>query len=151
MGSEKKYLCHCPQCGIEKHSRKRDIGKICKQCNMKNIEAAYRHKKTKPDEEKFNHRAYMLINKYDLTLTEYDELLSAQECKCAICGTHVTEAVLGRSHHLHVDHNHNTGEVRGLLCWECNSGLGKFKDDVSVLLKAVEYLTERGSYAKPST
>jgi len=47
MGREKKYISNCPCCGIEKIGRKRDAGKMCKSCNMKNIEKKYRHTKIK--------------------------------------------------------------------------------------------------------
>jgi ribosomal protein L37AE/L43A len=47
MGNEKLYQCHCPQCGAEKLSRKRDMFSVCKQCNMRNIEKQYRHLKVK--------------------------------------------------------------------------------------------------------
>jgi len=45
-----------------------------------------------------------------------------------------------------IDHNHNTGEFRGLLCKKCNRALGMFKDSPSVLMSAYLYLTERGYY-----
>jgi len=47
-----------------------------------------------------------------------------------------------------IDHNHQTGKFRGILCLNCNSMLGMAKDDANVLLKAIEYVSERGSYAE---
>lgn len=47
MGKEKQYISNCPSCGIEKIGRKRDVGKLCKSCNMKVIEKEHRHKKVK--------------------------------------------------------------------------------------------------------
>lgn len=76
-------------------------------------------------------RAHRLA-KYGLTEGEYQRLVDAQKGLCAICGT---EPDL-----LHVDHCHQTGAVRGLLCFACNSSLGGFKDDPAVLKKAVGYL-----------
>lgn len=65
---------------------------------------------------------------------------------CWICGTHDWPGMHGRPH---VDHCHKTGKVRGILCAECNSGLGKFKDRPEFLIKAVEYLL--GSRGTPDT
>jgi hypothetical protein len=54
---------------------------------------------------------------------------------CQLCGEF--------SEHLHLDHNHEDGSFRGYLCANCNQGLGKFKDNVSVLALAIDYLTDR--------
>ncbi|GAG89702.1 unnamed protein product [marine sediment metagenome] len=58
-----------------------------------------------------------------------------QNEKCAICGKFFTTPS-----DANIDHNHETGEVRGLLCQQCNSGLGFFKDDVELTIRATEYL-----------
>lgn len=71
---------------------------------------------------------------YGITLSDYESMLSAQNHRCAICDR------LSPYGRLHVDHNHKTGESRGLLCFDCNSGLGKFGDDVGVLRDAIKYL-----------
>ena len=68
---------------------------------------------------------------YKLTQLEYLELFELQEGKCALCNRHVK---------LHVDHDHDTGEVRGLLCHRCNVGLGYFQDNTQLLYKAIKYL-----------
>lgn len=72
--------------------------------------------------------------RYGLTLEAVEEM---RRSGCAICG--VTGEV-GRHGQLHVDHCHKTGRVRGVLCTECNTGLGKFKDDPDLLARAVAYL-----------
>ena len=59
---------------------------------------------------------------------------AAQDGRCAICG-----AVSGR---LFVDHCHTTGNVRGLLCVACNNALGQFRDSVSALRRAIDYLEQ---------
>lgn len=74
---------------------------------------------------------------YGLSPEQYFEIFQKQEGKCKICGK---ELPVGE--YLHVDHNPETGEVRGLLCRECNLGLGSFKDNPESLQKAVEYLKE---------
>ena len=69
------------------------------------------------------------------------ELRKAQDGKCAICG--VREAYAPRKR-LAVDHDHRTGAIRGLLCGNCNAGLGQFKDNPELLAAAVRYLQEHG-------
>ena len=80
-------------------------------------------------------------NKYGLTPEQYTLMRVDQRDCCKICGSHASEHVRG----LHVDHNHSTGDVRGLLCGNCNKGLGNFKDQPVLLLKALEYLITYGN------
>lgn len=77
---------------------------------------------------------------YDLPLGTYDRMLAQQNGKCAIC---FAESAGGKGA-FHVDHCHDSGKVRGLLCHECNLGLGKFKDRADLLTSAINYLAERG-------
>ena len=83
---------------------------------------------------------YNIVNKlrigYDLTLEQYNVILKRQKGVCAICEN---PCPTGRS--LAVDHDHVTGMVRGLLCTNCNNGLGRFQDDKKLLTKAIKYLT----------
>jgi len=88
-------------------------------------------------------RRYNLKRKYGLTEEGFTELLVSQGGGCAICGT--TEPG-GRAQQFHVDHHHGTGTVRGILCTNCNSGLGQFKDDPSLLEAAVRYLSATLDY-----
>lgn len=74
--------------------------------------------------------------KFDLSREQYDALLAAQGGCCAICGT---DKPGGRGAFC-VDHDHETGRVRGLLCTCCNTGLGQFKDDPVRLRSAINYL-----------
>jgi hypothetical protein len=73
---------------------------------------------------------------YGITLAAYNELLQKQNGGCAIC--RAKEGDGGRP--LYVDHNHTTGEIRGLLCGGCNRGLGHFQDDADRLGAAIYYL-----------
>jgi Recombination endonuclease VII len=76
------------------------------------------------------------LGRKGLTPKDYDEMLAQQNDGCWICG-----GIPSRTPYLHIDHNHETGVVRGLLCEGCNLGLGKFRDDVELLKRAVEYLS----------
>lgn len=76
------------------------------------------------------------ILNYGISLNQYNLLLESQNGNCAICGKHWTEK---RRRHA-VDHDHATGEVRGLLCSECNGGLGMFADKTELLQNAISYL-----------
>lgn len=78
-------------------------------------------------------KGYWLKAKYGLSLAEYDTILANQNHECAICGS---------KEKLHVDHNHETGKIRGMLCHSCNVSLGHFRDDVNVLRRAIEYLND---------
>lgn len=77
-----------------------------------------------------------LLRRYGLTEIDYDRMYQIQGGRCKICGKHQTE-MLKR---LFVDHDHAKNEIRGLLCNQCNQGLGFFKDNVTNLRKAIEYL-----------
>jgi len=87
-------------------------------------------------------RAHDLWKRYRIRVEEYDAMRLAQNNRCAICDKEFNAANVKGSHpaNCNVDHCHSTGAVRGLLCNECNLGLGKFKDDISLLQAAVSYL-----------
>lgn len=88
--------------------------------------------KWKRDKEK--RRAYLLKYNYGISVKEYDLMFEKQGGCCAICGKPSIERALS------TDHDHETGKVRGLLCRNCNLALGHFKDDVSLMKRAIEYL-----------
>lgn len=81
-------------------------------------------------------RKSLLKREYGMTLEEYDRLLEEQGGACAICGT--TDAA--PHDYLSVDHCHDSGIVRGLLCSACNKGIGHLRDDPSILREAANYL-----------
>jgi hypothetical protein len=80
-------------------------------------------------------RAAHLKRKYGITIADYEAMLAAQGGGCAICGAAEPD---GQS--LHVDHCHDSGAVRGLLCFRCNAGLGQFDHDGERLARATAYL-----------
>lgn len=79
-------------------------------------------------------RHHQLKYKFDLTLDDYTELLASQGGVCAICGQTDDDRWMP------VDHDHLTGQIRGILCTPCNNGLGLFKDDLPRLKAAIAYL-----------
>lgn len=77
-----------------------------------------------------------LKNKYGISLEQYLLLLIKQEGKCKICKRDHSEFTI----QLAVDHSHETGKVRGLLCFTCNVGLGFFNHDTDLIEAAMNYL-----------
>jgi len=79
------------------------------------------------------HRDHQNLRKYDLTPEEFRELAEKQNGRCAICF---------ESAPLVVDHSHETGQVRGLLCGKCNSTIGYARDNITILEAAINYIKE---------
>jgi len=84
-------------------------------------------------------RDWWLQHKYGLTAEQYDQMLIEQAQRCALCG----EESNGRP--WHVDHCHDSGKVRGVLCDHCNIGLGHFRENAALLRRAAEYLEAHAS------
>jgi hypothetical protein len=78
-------------------------------------------------------RKWYLKTTYGLVPEQYDALYSRHDGKCYIC-------MEKKEYYLHVDHNHETGKVRGLLCNPCNRAIGLLKEDINILKSAIEYL-----------
>lgn len=80
-------------------------------------------------------RKHKLKALYGITPEDFDAMISEQHNSCAICNT-----TFSSRKSAHVDHNHLTGRVRGVLCTRCNMGIGYFREDVKSLTKAIQYL-----------
>lgn len=106
------YKCWCQECRYEKLNKPTKYGI--------------------PRSSKEYNRVHHLDITYGLSLEDWHELLDKQNGVCAICGESFDK--------LCVDHDHKTGQVRGLLCDKCNKGLGQFNDDVNKLARAIQYL-----------
>lgn len=89
----------------------------------------------------YERRRSWLRNKFDMTVEAYEAMLGSQENRCAICAR--TPDEVGRS--LAVDHDHSTGEIRGLLCSRCNVGIGLLGDSIGGVMRAVSYLRRQSS------
>ena len=100
-----------------------------------NLHPEYRKKYREEHLEKylFWGRNNNCIRKYGITLEQKIDLLKQQNYQCLICKKIIDESGA-------VDHNHETGEIRGILCINCNTGLGNFQDNFELLQRAVSYL-----------
>ena len=77
---------------------------------------------------------------YGITEADWDSMFERQGRVCAICRT--SDPGSGAGGEWNTDHDHKTGRVRGILCWVCNVGIGKFEDDPERLRRAALYLEE---------
>jgi hypothetical protein len=114
--------------------------------SVKEYQAAYQAEYTARDEIQAKTRQRHLQKNYRLTTFQFNEMWEEQNGKCAICCNSM--APRGRkADAVTVDHNHATGEVRGLLCRACNHGIGNLKDNPDVLANAAKYLSQKGHYS----
>lgn len=83
---------------------------------------------------------YQLRTKYGISLDQYNSMLCSQDFKCAICSTSEPQG-----YNWHVDHCHNTGKVRGILCCNCNQALGLLKENTHSLEKMIGYIKQHSN------
>ncbi|MFJ9827984.1 endonuclease VII domain-containing protein [Streptomyces sp. NPDC101160] len=113
--------------------------KLCRQCGEVKPHSEWHRNSTASDGlstrckacRKVQGRAGHLKRQYGITEAERDEMIKEQFGICPICL---------RPGPVHVDHCHETGRVRGVLCFNCNSGIGKLGDDPDTLRRAISYL-----------
>lgn len=74
----------------------------------------------------------------DMTVQKYNSIMLEQDNKCACCG--IQFDTLANSNRVHLDHDHRTGGVRGILCHSCNVGIGHLGDNLTGLINALDYL-----------
>lgn len=90
--------------------------------------------------KKYSRANYLKVT-FNITVADYDRMVSSQNNHCAACGCAPDSENSGCKYGiLEVDHDHQTGKIRGLLCGRCNRGLGQFQDSVIRLEQAVTYL-----------
>lgn len=91
-------------------------------------------------------RSSHLLKNFNISLKEFDVICKSQDYKCKICRSSLKKTKtdkLGRKiPQAYVDHNHKTGAIRGILCMNCNTGLGHFRDSTKLLRSAILYLGE---------
>jgi hypothetical protein len=119
---------------VEAKGERYVAGGTCPYCAMKKV-ADYR--------ATLRGRINVLANwrrrAYNISTEQFDTLLASQANRCAICRT---DKAGGRDNTWHLDHDHTTKAVRGILCAKCNSGLGFFEDSIALLSGAVNYLAK---------
>jgi len=107
----------------------------CKECednynkNRKNTNSTYKSEKLKTTLKRY------YVRTYGITMEQKEQMFKDQEAKCLICKDDIF-LVKG----CHVDHDHETKQVRGLLCSKCNHGLGLFRENTNILQEAINYL-----------
>lgn len=113
------------------------ISSHCKTCQNK-----YKSEKRKldPEKESIRTRKRHYKNKYGITLDQYNKMFEKQKGLCAICNKSQRRYSTSGNIRLAVDHNHNTGKVRELLCTECNVGIGYAQDNPEILKSMIAYL-----------
>jgi hypothetical protein len=110
----------------------------CKDCDDLSRK---KWKENNSDSSKLSVRKNNLKSRYGIDLDIYYSLLKKQNNKCGICEATENNVLGDRAKwSFAVDHNHDTGKVRGLLCNQCNRAIGMLKDDAALLRKAADYL-----------
>lgn len=139
-------LKRCSKCRIEKptssfhksKSRKDGFNPWCKECKKKRQKERREEEGPSPRHNIYYHKkGYKTVAKrlYGESV-DFDKMYRKQKGRCAICKTHQSEL----SKRLNIDHNHETGQVRSLLCHSCNVGLGFFRHCKGLMQDAINYL-----------
>lgn len=155
LASPVEVLKKCPSCKEEKplsdyyaapkSTSKWKVSTECKVCTRKRTKAyqeknsekvkASRQARRSTDAGRRKERERSFQRWYGISVEQVEAMITLQGGVCAICPRPIS---LGK--YTHVDHNHSTGKVRGVLCIGCNHLLGKASDDVSILRSAIDYL-----------
>lgn len=125
----------------DKYPQGRFKDKICRECGGKFTPLAPSHLYCSQECADRAHTTKYLQRMYGITLKEYERILKEQGNRCAICGGE--GFLMDASRHkvkLVVDHDHESGKIRGLLCHNCNRALGLLHDDFEVFQSALKYL-----------
>lgn len=125
--------CKAPKPRTAFYPNGRGVTSMCRPCHN---DYAKNRAKLQPEIANARSRRSKMKTMYGITLEKYDDMLQAQGGVCAICASDDPKG-MGR---FPVDHCHDTGKVRGLLCTLCNQALGMFRDSEDTLLAAIAYL-----------
>lgn len=144
---EKPTEKRCPRCDCVKpvtefninRKHKDGLASWCKSCNAENLREWA--KKNATHKGRLSHASH-LRRAYGIDMDDYDRMLEAQGGVCAICAGQCRIKT-----RLAVDHCHTTNRIRGLLCDDCNNGVGRFKDNPELLRAAAAYLETPPNHA----
>lgn len=125
--------------------------RLCTSCGHRLPTASFHKNRSRPDGLHYccrkcwakYQRKQILMRRFGITPETYDRMLNDQGGGCAVCGTTKGLRVGDRELRFSVDHDHNTGAVRGILCHSCNQGIGRFRDDPELLRRAADYLENK--------
>lgn len=135
---------HCSKCGKDKplsdfHNclgAPYDKAYWCKVCAALNGKMHHKRRMLEDPNYRLEKRKAYIKNRHGITLQEYEDRVAQQNYSCAICEV----KLLTGGHKTHLDHCHKTGNLRAILCTNCNRGLGHFQDSRDLLQKATAYL-----------
>jgi hypothetical protein len=147
------FQYHCIDCSKKYHAKRYVDQKDKLQAQLKKYKeenkeklevASLLWKKNNPDKVKRYQRTANLRKNFGISMDEYEQMLIKQNNLCAICEKPETfvHHQTNKPARLAVDHCHKTNKVRKLLCKNCNTALGLFKDDLDVMGNAVQYLKD---------
>jgi hypothetical protein len=141
------YRAHQRACGRNCRAKLPDVRAVTKnyfaRADVREKKNAVRRVENNPARREVNRRA--ALQRYGVTIDQYDAMLTEQDGRCRICGDPPDPNGKRAASRLHVDHDHVTGKVRGLLCLSCNVGVGHFRDDLERLRAAVAYIERHRS------
>lgn len=145
IGRKGRIPIYCPECKEQIRTAQGNKWTMNNSTSQRDYHREYR--KTWRSN---HHDAYLdtsLRKKYGITLEQYTAMYVLQDGRCSICLSELPPlSTKGKDRNLiHLDHNHKTNKVRGLLCPQCNYLLGNCKDDISILEKAIKYLKTHSS------
>lgn len=131
----------CSKCGVLKYeteftlrSDTRKFRNACKKCQKEDQKLSVQRWRKRHPDFRYLQGDYLRKSRFGLTREEIDRMAAGQNNTCAICNRP------NKNRRLCVDHDHNSGETRGLLCTKCNAALGLFNDDPKVVQSATNYL-----------
>lgn len=123
---------HCTSCGVFKAADQFNLERDARAKNGVTMRGQCR-----PCREHIKWKSF-IVRTYNITADDYYSMLEKQNYKCAICNSDSNKN--NSREKMFIDHCHETGKVRGLLCSNCNMALGLFNDDTETLNKAIAYL-----------
>lgn len=144
----KHFKCRCKICrGWKRRTdtypnrvKAREVSRIWRLNNLERSRLnSINYQKNNPDK-----LLSWKLKHFKLTIEDYNNLLKQQNGVCAICGQSEIKKIKNTPCRLSIDHDHQTGKVRGLLCSKCNTGVGLFDNNCVLLNKAIEYLNNNG-------